>query len=1614
MSIIVMVFGKKACREYLLDGKKQYHRLLLDADFFGLVEDLSLNLRCQNDRWKPESEREDIRIVEAEEIAVDSGVGQIGWQQNEACDLGRCMIWTSYGEKLEVSFKERRSGLKAMRKYRLQDGLIIGRGETCQLVLQGNKRISRKHLLFAGGGNQWRVHNFSQNGYYLNGTYTEQEQVLTFGDCITLMEHKLVFLGEWLAVDSPALTFVSVEAEETGTTRNNPLVYDPACADLAGLNMERLDSKKQLPGDRKRVEIERKESLSEEGDGRIKIHRAPRNVERIDTEPISIDRPPNLEPVRRDTMLMAAGPMLSMAIPMLAGSLFMLYAMQREQKTLGLSAYTGLVMTGLTVLFTLAWSVIGTRLKERQDKKRVAVTERSYRKYLSAKNESIKSRYDMTRHILLCRYPSAGDCIEYRETSALLWARNAYHEDFLWHRLGIGEVAFPTKISVPKEEYRDADTELWQHMTAICEHYRMMSDLPILLHLGEYRQIGLIGESRREVWELVRILAMQIAAGNCYSEVKAAVFCNTDWKDEREQLDFFRWMPHLWDQGFKRRYLAGNREEARELAYELSQIFKNRANYKKGGSHSTDGKDTAFMPHYVLFIFEPDYLEGEMLGRYLFEETVPLGLTVFWCVDEREKLPNSCRFIVEKTENFHGMYDVTGGYQEKVKIEFDQLDQTSCCHFARRLARMYVTESLTGGDLPSKVTFFSLFEVNKVEELKIEERWERNRTSESMRAAIGLKTGGRRIYLDLHEKYHGPHGLIAGTTGSGKSEMLQSYILSMALNYSPVEVNFFLIDYKGGGMAGLFGGLPHICGSISNLSGGLISRALTSIKSENLRRQRLFSVHGVNHIESYSKLFYEGRVDSPLPHLIIIIDEFAELKKEQPDFMKELISVAQVGRSLGVHLILATQKPAGTVSDNIWSNSRFRICLKVQDRQDSMEMIRRDDAARITQTGRGYLQVGNDELFELFQSGWSGAPEEDTQIESVRIIGNNGQPLSLPVAKGKAAAAGTGMPQRGEAAGRAVFSARKQRSQLEAIVEHICAVSERRQKYPVRSLWMDPLPELLCLEDLLSTDLEQGKEAEQTGMPAIVVGMLDDPEEQQRELFKFNPADLGHSLLCGSTLSGKSTFLQTFVYALMKQYTPEQIHLYIYDFGGGALQCFQGLPHLAGMAKSGEDEKVRRIMDRLLGELDKRQELLQGGNVHQYRDSEGKKLPMIFLFIDSYGDFQEKTGEIYGKAIWRILKEGENCGVILFLSGRGLTAVEIPSSMANYFRTKICLSMKEIFNYMEVLGCLSLSVTPEPGIAGRGITFFGKRILEFQTALCLNERNDFLRKERIAEEVKKLADGYAGPLPEKIRCIPENLTWNRYWKEVKDLVSGKGRPADGEAVEGKIRDGCVFLGYDDQTANLYAVDLSSAYCLCLTGSDSGSVHMMKVFMESCRREGMRQLILLDLGNSLPECKAVEYIKAYGQTEEEVLEIFQMLSDIFSERKADEGRSKEWEYYIVFITGFSNLMNMAYHGDLGMDGFLENIWEKGRGKRILFLAQIDNTQIDALQMYRAFRLFCNGSMGFAAGGALMDLRLFSCGALPYEEQLRVLEKRECYVFSEEKEITKIIVPEVVEV
>lgn len=186
-------------------------------------------------------------------------------------------------------------------------------------------------------------------------------------------------------------------------------------------------------------------------------------------------------------------------------------------------------------------------------------------------------------------------------------------------------------------------------------------------------------------------------------------------------------------------------------------------------------------------------------------------------------------------------------------------------------------------------------------------------------------------------------------------------------------------------------------GAVSNLSGALVRRAMAAIESEIRRRQRIFERYSVNSINQYTPLCKNGGADTPVPHLFIIVDEFAELKREQPEFMRKLISVAQVGRSLGVHLILATQRPAGNVDENILSNTRFRLCLRVQDKQNSMEVLHRPDAAALTGAGRGYLQVGSDEVFTLFQSGWSGAPAAQTASLAKRID-TTGRPVQ-PAAK---------------------------------------------------------------------------------------------------------------------------------------------------------------------------------------------------------------------------------------------------------------------------------------------------------------------------------------------------------------------------------------------------------------------------------------------------------------------------------------------------------------------------------------------------------------------------------------------------------------------------------------
>ena len=317
-------------------------------------------------------------------------------------------------------------------------------------------------------------------------------------------------------------------------------------------------------------------------------------------------------------------------------------------------------------------------------------------------------------------------------------------------------------------------------------------------------------------------------------------------------------------------------------------------------------------------------------------------------------LPPACSQIVELTPNEKGQAALFRPLRFNEKPLFFTPDPAlSSAVYERsalRLANVEMADKDKSFTLPKVYTFLEMYSAGKVEHLNIQQRWSQSDASTSLAAPVGVDSNGNIFMLDIHEKAHGPHGLIAGMTGSGKSEWIMSYILSLAICYNPEDLAFILIDYKGGGMAQAFAKLPHTAGIITNLDGNMIRRSLMSIDSELKRRQRIFSLVssqiGTSTIDiyKYQQLYHQGEVKESIPHLLIIADEFAELKDQEPEFMDDLISAARIGRSLGVHLILATQKPSGVVNDQIWSNTRFRICLKVQDRSDSQEMLRRPEA----------------------------------------------------------------------------------------------------------------------------------------------------------------------------------------------------------------------------------------------------------------------------------------------------------------------------------------------------------------------------------------------------------------------------------------------------------------------------------------------------------------------------------------------------------------------------------------------------------------------------------------------------------------------------------------------
>lgn len=496
---------------------------------------------------------------------------------------------------------------------------------------------------------------------------------------------------------------------------------------------------------------------------------------------------------------------------------------------------------------------------------------------------------------------------------------------------------------------------------------------------------------------------------------------------------------------------------------------------------------------------------------------------------------------------------------------------------------------------------------------------------------------------------------MAGTTGSGKSEIVQSYILSLAVNFHPYEVGFLLIDYKGGGMANLFKNLPHLLGTITNLDGAESHRAMVSIKSELARRQRVFNEYGVNHINGYHKLYQLGKAREPIPHLFLISDEFAELKKEQPEFMKELVSTARIGRSLGIHLILATQKPSGVVDDQIWTNSKFKLCLKVQNEADSREMLKTPDAASIVQPGRAYLQVGNNEIYELFQSAFSGASYHD---EQEREEGDQRVYLVNRIGQGQLI---------NQDLGGSLESNRIHKTQLDVVVGYVKNEFLKTKLPKVKSPWLPPLQPIM-VSPLFEriTDSAIHKELNLN----IPVGIEDIPEEQKQIEYQIQFLKQGHVIFFASSGYGKTVFLETLLLGLCALNSVKNLHAYLLDFGNNALLPLKALPHVADYITYDNLEKQQKLMALLFKEMKQRKQLMADAmaqNFEIYNQMAEQPLPAIVLFIDNYDVVKEL--EMDENFFVQLARDGVNLGIYLAITASRSSVVKY--ALMNQIKTKI-------------------------------------------------------------------------------------------------------------------------------------------------------------------------------------------------------------------------------------------------------------------------------------------------------------------------------------------------------
>ncbi|MGH8884800.1 MAG: FtsK/SpoIIIE domain-containing protein [Egibacteraceae bacterium] len=783
--------------------------------------------------------------------------------------------------------------------------------------------------------------------------------------------------------------------------------------------------------------------------------------------------------------------------------------------------------------------------------------------------------------------------------STQLWQRRPGHDDFLHLRAGIGDVPWSPPVSGPRGECPAEVAE-------VVARHAVLRRAPVPVDLSGGGVVGIVGE-RTMALALARSLVLQAAVQHGPADLGIAVLASerhaSDW-------DWTKWLPHVRDPAGSTRMLAGDRAESDELLGGLMEgpAPEARLTFERGDD---PGGRTR-----LLVLDDVSLVEGRRAPARLLLRGQAGPVAGIVIAPTADQLPAVCATVIA-TRSDLGDADL---YRPQ---EGGRIGDFVVCgvgegrarEAARTLARYEDPElELVGAGLPRLVRLLPLLGMDDIDADAVLHAWAGQGVDPAPNAPIGVGEDGV-VRVDLVRD--GPHGLIGGTTGSGKSELLRSLVAGMAALTDPDHLVFVLVDYKGGSAFDECARLPHTVGMVTDLDEHLAERALRSLQAELRCRERLLREAGASDLPGYLRA---GSPLGPLPRLIVVIDEFATLATEVPDFIGALVGVAQRGRSLGVHLILATQRPSGAVSASIKANTNLRIALRVQDPADSTDIIDRTDAATIkgSDPGRAYVRVGPAEVV-LAQTALSTAARRGRRSSVVRLEPFRFGPA--PSTRPSGDDGGEGGP-----------------SDLARLVRAVRQAFDRSGLRVPRAPWLPMLPERVLLEDILEQALVDHD------ADAVPFALADDPERQRRVPVCWSPGE-GHLALLGMVGSGTTTAMLAVARSLAERASPDRCHVYAVDFGGGGLSPLAALPHVGEVIGASERERQLRLIRYLRGELDRRRELSAAQRGAQ---------PRIVVLVDGVTAFLTEHEGVDGAdasdGFRRVFSEGPGVDIVFVVT----------------------------------------------------------------------------------------------------------------------------------------------------------------------------------------------------------------------------------------------------------------------------------------------------------------------------------------------------------------------------